>query len=176
MKFGEIFEEVVNLADVRKRKQVDALSKEFDQYEQMETSSGEAFNEMHSKISDSLDEIRVPGFKGIDDIAGYLFGDVGMPRNPWPKVWEDWLRHLPKEDVARVEMIAHHAPRLVTKLQQAIDQINDFDKEWTAAFDKLPNAKARARVFDATHVLKQEVWHSLQQLTVLARTLPQLTK
>ena len=176
MKLTDVLEDVVSLADVRKRKQVDALSKEFDQYEQMETASGEAFNAMHTDISEKLDEIRVPGFKGIDDISGYLFGDVGMPRNQWPKVWADWLRHLPKEDVARIEMIAHHAPRIVAKLQSAFDQITAFDKEWTAAFDKLPNAKARARVFDATHVLKQEIFHSMQQLTVLAAILPQLTK
>lgn len=175
MKLFELLEDVVSLADVRKRKQVDALSKEFDQYEQLESAASEAFNEMHSKISDSLDEIRVPGFKGIDDIAGYLFGDVGMPRNQWPKVWNDWLQHLPKEDAARVRMIAHHAPRLVGKLQQALDQINAFDKEWAAAFDKLPNAKARARVFDATHVLREEIYHSMQQLTVLSTVMSQLT-
>lgn len=175
MKLTELLEDVVNLADVRKRKQVDALSKEFDQYEQLETSAGEALDEMYSKISTLLGDLRVPGFKGIDDIAGYLFGDVGMPRNKWPKVWNDWLQHLPKEDSNRVRMIAHHAPRLIAKLQQALDQINAFDKEWSAAFDKLPNAKARARVFDKTHMLREEVWHNIQQLTTLSAVMSQLT-
>jgi hypothetical protein len=176
MKLIELREEVVNLADVRKRKQVDALSKEFDQYEQLEQASGEAFNALHDTIQDQMENIRVPGFKGIDDISGFLQGDLGMPNNTWPKVWNDWLAHLPKEDVDRVKMLAHHSSRIVEKLQQILEQLNAFDKQWAAEFDKLPNAKARARVFDATHVMKQDIWHTMAGYTKLASMLPLLSK
>lgn len=175
MKLIDILEDVVNLADVRKRKEVDSLSKEFDQYEQLETAAGEAFNELHAWAEKQMENIKVPGFTSYDDIAGYILADVGMPANPWPKVWRDWFTHLPKEDQDRVRMMSHHSPRIIKVLTNIKNKFDQFDAEWGKEFDKLPNAKARARVFDSTHAVKSDLAISLRGFARLANLDEMLT-
>lgn len=143
MKIGQIIhEEVVDLADARKKKRrADLMGKlsgvkdDLARHNQIEQQGKDALEQFRTQMEEQRKSARVPGFENFNDLTYYLVVDLNLPSSQsTTEKWKRWYGQLEPRDQQIIQMVAQHAPRILALLAKQRDQIEAFDQEWKQPF------------------------------------------
>lgn len=82
---------------------------------------------LQSSFKSIKESPNIPGFQSIDDILYWLVVEKMSAHQSESGI----QRHFNPEERQRLTMVAHHAPRLIKRLQQSQDRIHAFMDKWT---------------------------------------------
>ena len=159
--------DVVDLEKARKRRYTqqagkafyDALDQTWKNIEDHKHASMEASMELHDvelDIQRAYNKARVPGFEKFEDLMYFLMivADVDYHKP----------HELTPEHRAKVQMVAHHAPRLIQVLSQARVPLHHFLDKWKKVGKEI--GVEVAPMEDAAF-LDHQLWSDIQSLKKL---------